>query len=98
LLPAALFTNLDFNAVLDARDSDPQFENDWLQSRDILNSTWEAVHPSAELAQKVEEVQRESFLITSRATVQHELASYVSDDFLLIARASALSAMPPFVV
>jgi hypothetical protein len=45
----------------------------------------------------VEDIRRESFLAVSRATGQHEIASYVSDDFDLIVRASLIGMTEPLL-
>jgi hypothetical protein len=44
-----------------------------------------------------EDIRRESFLAVSRATTQHEIASYVSDDFDLIVKAAILGLDDPFL-
>ncbi len=44
-----------------------------------------------ETAALSEDIRRESFLTVSRATTQHEIASYVSDDFDIIIRGSILA-------
>lgn len=97
LLPASLFTGLDCDAILDARDSDREFEREWLAARESLSVRWKASHADGGIRMAVEDVRRESFLAVSRATNQHELSSYVSDDFELIAWASAVGDVPPVV-
>ncbi len=90
LLPESSFAAVDYDAVLAARDADGEFERDWLQALEALTSRWAAAVPAAASVVAVEMVRHEAFRATSRATAQHELASYVSDDFELIALASAL--------
>jgi hypothetical protein len=97
LLPAKLFVDLDCDAILDARDSDRAFEQEWLAARKQLSAKWEAKHPGPDARAAVKDVRRESFLAVSTATGQHELSSYVSDDFELIAWASAVGDVPPLV-
>ena len=81
------------------RDADPGFERAWLQVYENLKTKWESARPPTSMITAVEEVRRESFLAVSVAcTRQHELASYVSDDFELIAWASTLGDEPPFVM
>ena len=50
-----------------------------------------------EVRQLAEDIRRESFLAVSRVTSQHELASYVSDDFGLIAHAVATGYDDPWL-
>lgn len=97
LLPASWFADLDCDAILDARDSDPNFEQEWLAARENLARKWKASRPSRAATASVEDLRRESFLAVSTATGQHELSSYVSDDFELIGWASALGDVPPVV-
>jgi predicted DsbA family dithiol-disulfide isomerase len=97
LLPAALFADLDCEAILDARDSDPAFETEWLAARERLAAKWKASRPGRATSAALEDARRESFLAVSSATGQHELSSYVSDDFELIAWASAVGDVPPVV-
>jgi predicted DsbA family dithiol-disulfide isomerase len=97
LLPARRFADLDCDAILDARDSDPKFEQEWLAAREHLARKWKASRPSRAAKASVEDLRRESFLAVSTATGQHELSSYVSDDFELIGWASAVGELPPVV-
>ena len=97
LLPATLFAGLDCDAIVDARDSDPNFEGEWLAARESLGGKWEAARPSPAARASVEDLRRESFLAVSTATDQHELSSYVSDDFELIAWAAILVDVPAVV-
>lgn len=97
LLPASLFADLDCDAVLDARDSDPTFEQEWSAARESLSVKWKASRPGRAATAAVEDLRRESFLAVSTATGQHELSSYVSDDFELIGWASAVGDAPAVV-
>ena len=95
LLPADYFRSLDCDAALDARDGDKEFDAAWIQLFEEVNRRW----PDAAIEQEVrtiaEDIRRESFLAVSRATGQHEIASYVSDDFDLIVRAYLVGAGNP---
>jgi hypothetical protein len=97
LLPASLFAELDCDAVLDARDSDRKFEREWSAARETLSAKWKASRPNRAAMAAVEDLRRESFLAVSTATRQHELSSYVSDDFELIGWASAVRYVPAVV-
>jgi hypothetical protein len=85
LLPASYFGQLDCDAALDARDGD-EFDAAWVRQYEEVERRWAEAAVSAEARTLAEDVRRESFLAVSRATRQHEIASYVSDDFDLIVR------------
>ena len=77
---ADIFSMADCDTLLDKRDSDPSFDVTYREVWDrnaklkfILNS------------EATESIRQRSFLTVSNATEQHEIASYVSDDFELIA-------------
>ncbi|HVJ69343.1 MAG TPA: hypothetical protein VM510_15260 [Caulifigura sp.] len=97
LLPSPLFVDFDCDAILDARDSDAAFEQEWLAAWENLGTRWRASLPDRAARKAVEDLRRESFLAVSTATGRHELSSYVSDDFELIAWASAVGEVPPLV-
>jgi hypothetical protein len=83
LLPAEYYGELDCDAALDARH-DPPFDAAWVQQSDEVEPLWAAAALSADAQELAEEIRREAFLAVSRATGQHEIASYVSDDFELV--------------
>ncbi len=98
LLRAASIEALDCDAILDERDDDSDFEEQWLGRLKLLNEKWETAELSEEAVSLKEDIRRESFLSVSRASGQHEIASYVSDDFELIAMASILEIDDRFVL
>lgn len=97
LLPPETVAALDHNAILDARDGDAEYEAEWLRCYRTIEEQWNAAEIDAAATALKEDVRRESFLTVSRATTQHEIASYVSDDFDIIARAALLGMNDPFV-
>jgi hypothetical protein len=90
LLPAAHYGELDCDAALDARDSDAEFDSEWVRLSDEIEGRWGVATIAAEAEALAEDIRKESFLAVSRATQQHEIASYVSDDFELIVRGRLL--------
>ncbi len=86
LLPAGYYARLDRDAALDARDGDEQFVAEWMRQFEEVKSLWAAADVAEESRALAESIRRESFLAVSRATEQHEIASYVSDDFDMIVR------------
>ena len=87
VLSEQLLSAHDWNDLLDARDGDEEFEAQWLRVRAEVDSLMRALSVDDDLRQLAEDVRRDSFLAVSKSTSQHELASYVSDDFGLIAGA-----------
>lgn len=86
LLPVAYFAELDPDAALDSRDRDEEFDASWVRLYEKIERRWARAAVAENLRLLAEDIRRESFLAVSRATEQHEIASYVSDDFDLVAR------------
>ena len=89
LLSATIFLGCDLDEILDVRDSE-SFEKDWLQCFKKIKNKLEKsplTKPQIDLIDKLREV---SFMAVSNATKQHEIASYISDDFELISKAALL--------
>jgi hypothetical protein len=97
LLPAAHYGELDYDAALDARDRDSEFDSEWVRLSDEIERRWGVATIHAEAEALVEDIRRESFLAVSRATQQHEIASYVSDDFELIVKGRLLGMEESFL-
>ncbi len=97
LLPPGYFAMLDCDSALDARDGNPEFESSWLQATKEFEASWAALEVSQATFATADDIRRESFLAVSRATKQHEIASYVSDDFELITHARIVGNASPFV-
>ena len=62
-----------------------------------IEDRWRSAEVKQDLAALIDDVRRESFLSVSRATAQHEIASYVSDDFDLIVRGAVLGINDDFL-
>lgn len=86
LLPIVYYHDLDCDAALAARDRDAAFVAEWIRLFEVVGRRWDAVEVAADLRLAAEDIRKESFLVVSRATRQHEVASYVSDDLDLIVR------------
>lgn len=89
LILARTFVRDDLEQILDRRD-EGAFEKPWLACSERITSAWEQAEPAEDVKGLMDEVRKQSFLVVSRATHQHEIASYVSDDFELIAKSIAL--------
>lgn len=97
LLPPAYFADLDCDAALDARDSDEAFEAGWVRLSEEVEARWAASVIPEEACSLAQDIRHESFLAVSRATGQHEIASYVSDDFDLIVRGRLAGVTDPLL-
>ncbi|PHS04349.1 MAG: hypothetical protein COA78_16790 [Blastopirellula sp.] len=89
LLPAEMFLELDLDSILDQRD-EKVFEQPWLECSERIEAAWNLKAPDGATQELMDQVRKESFLAVSRATSQHEIASYVSDDFGLISKSILL--------
>jgi hypothetical protein len=97
LLPDEYYSELDRDSALDARDADQSFVTAWAATHERVEEAW-ATSPIATRQQDLaERVRHAAFLAVSRATSQHEIASYVSDDLDLIARGMALGLSDPLL-
>ena len=75
--------------ILDERDQS-DFEQPWLDCAERIKGAWDSNAVDEATTKCMDEIRKESFLAVSRATQQHEIASYVSDDFELISKSIAL--------
>jgi hypothetical protein len=97
LLPAKYYAELDIDAALNARDTNEQFSAAWNKLYHQVDVLWRNAEARTALQTSVEAVRRESFIRVSQHTHQHEIASYVSDDLDLIARAKVVGVTDPFL-
>lgn len=77
---ANIFASVDCDSLLDKRDSDSSFDA-------MYREIWDRNEKLKFILNRdpTEPIRKQSFLAVSNATQQHEIASYVSDDFELIA-------------
>jgi len=87
VLSEQILSAYDWDDLLNARDGDEEFEAQWLRVNAEVDSLLPTLSVDDELSLLAKDIRRESFLAVSNATSQHELPSYVSDDFGLIAGA-----------
>lgn len=95
LLSADYYAALDCDATVEARESSQEFDVAWMQAFTSVNQSWKDAPLEPKLVQLVEDIRREGFLAVSRATQQHEIASYVSDDLELIIKSKILGLNNP---
>jgi hypothetical protein len=84
-----IFADIDYNAVLDERDK-PPFDTEWVRVDKVVNSTKKDNRLSDDQWQLIDEIRYIAFMKTGEFAGQHEICSYISDDFGLIATALAL--------
>lgn len=88
LIPWSLFSDSlldrDLDAYIDWRDSDSAFETEWLR---VFNEVKARDSHNIAVGDEVNDIVREIFLRASRLTRQHEIASYIGDDFELVSNA-----------
>ena len=97
LLPAAYYNRLDCDAALAVRDSEEAFDAAWTRQFEQVENLWATADVPAAARSLAEDIRRESFLAVSSATGQHEIASYVSDDFDMIVRGRLVGAQDGFI-
>ena len=95
VIPGEMFVRDDLDDILDERDK-AEFEDRWLECSERIKAAWDSKAVDEATMNSMDEVRKESFLAVSRATQQHEIASYVSDDFELISKSIALDLNDPY--
>ncbi len=86
LLSQSVFKDLRPDEILDKRDSDP-FDSKWVNCFKEIEKRLRNFPLTEEIENEIHELREISFKVTSEATKQHEISSYVSDDFELISKA-----------
>lgn len=89
------YAELDCDAALDQRDAHAGSDSAWADVYKATELSWREV--PAEICGLVDTIRKEAFLVVSRATAQHEIASYVSDDFDLLSRCRILRIEHPLL-
>lgn len=97
LLGPATFENVDCDAAVDALDNSPEYEAEWLKLKDTVDRAWEMAAPSTVICDLAERIRKHVFLVVSATSNQHEIASYVSDDFDLIVRGRVAGVQSAFL-
>ena len=84
------------NAILDGRN-DSSFKTSWTRASSEVEKSWRALSAPADVRDRIEEVRRSAYNAIGNVTGRHELASHVSDDLEMIAKAAAAGLADPFV-
>ena len=96
IIQASAFEGLDIDSLLDQRDS-PEFEDEWLRVSKEVQAKWSAYADSETEIGKIDRIRELAFKKCFEFTGESEISGYVSDDFELIAKASAMSFASPFL-
>jgi hypothetical protein len=96
LLSNSMFESIDLDQALDRRDN-TEFAQTWVTVHASIESDWNEKDLSKKWDSEINKLRKLVFLTTSRATYQHEIASYVSDDFELIAKAKITNSNNVFI-
>ena len=97
LVPADYYAKLDKDNALDALDKNPNFEAEWLRVFGEVERRWPVASVGYEARAMAEDIRRNVFLAVSKATGQHEIASYVSEDFELIVKGRLIGINEPLL-
>ena len=93
LITAELFAQHDLDSLLDLRDQAP-FDSQWLASFHAIDTQWQTADIDATA---LDALRQQVFISASRLTQQHEIASYICDDFELIGKMLLLEVAEPFI-
>lgn len=97
ILTPDVFSSVDFDEILDARESDERFDAEWNRCLSTLEQEWSEREISSALEEMVDEIREQAFEVAGAHTDQHEIANHISDDFELFARAIVLEFTDPFL-
>ena len=84
--------------LLDSRDSDP-FDSNWVEAYEILKQNNKNINANDknEVDKFLEEIRKDVFIKTMKASQSSDLAAYVSDDFEMIGAALILEFSNSFI-
>lgn len=97
VLTPDVFANIDYDEILALREEDEDFDKQWNRCYNVLDKKYSEQDISEEVDEMIEEIREQSFAIANQGTDDHELASAISDDFELFARAIVLDFIDPFL-
>tara|TARA_Y100000296_G_C5158244_1_gene250371 strand:+ start:535 stop:951 length:417 start_codon:yes stop_codon:yes gene_type:complete len=80
-------SGVDCESLLDDRDSDP-FDSKWVEEFKIVSDIFSSKYKTKEDEERIERIREIVFKMVSTITGGGEIASYISDDFELIAKAA----------
>ena len=96
LLHRSAFADADLDAILDQRDLG-DFEDDWIKAAEDVQYHWEKFADAESTTGTIDQIRELAFKKCYDYTEESEIAGYVSDDFELMAKASAMSLDSPYL-
>jgi len=97
ILTPDVFASIDVNEILEARENDEWFDEEWNRCLAALEQEWSDREVNESVEDMVDEIREQAFEIAGVATDHHEIASHISDDFELFARSIVLETTDPFL-
>lgn len=79
----SVIENIDFdtiNDILDNRDDDSEFDGLWMNAYNQISN----IHIEEDVKAKIDEIRKDTFMLTMRKTGSHDLSAFISDDIELI--------------
>ena len=96
LISESTFDHEDLDLVLDERDED-DFDAEWPRCNDEVQAMLSEASLSEQDDEALDELAQRGFMAVSEPTDQHDIASYVSDDFRLIGEALLVGYEDPWL-
>ncbi|MEM7602072.1 MAG: hypothetical protein AAF357_11740 [Verrucomicrobiota bacterium] len=96
VLHRSAFVDADLDAILDQRDLD-DFEDDWIKAAEDVQYHWEKFADAESTTNTIDLIREAAFKKCFEYTEESEISGYVSDDFELMAKASAMSLDSPYL-
>ena len=96
LLHRSAFTDVDLDAILDQRD-DGDFEDDWIKAAEDVQYHWERFAEADTNQVVIDQIREIAFKKCHDYVNESEICGYVSDDFELMAKASAMALDSPYL-
>jgi len=96
LIQASAFESIDFDTLLDQRDS-ADFEDDWIRAAEEIQLYWGDFEGANVIEIKIDQVRELAFKKCFEVTEHSEVSGCVSDDFELLAKVSAMAIDLPYL-
>ena len=96
VLHRSAFADADLDAILDQRDSG-DFEDDWIKAAEDVQYHWQEFTDAESMTGAIDLIREAAFKKCFEYTGESEISGYVSDDFELMAKASAMSLDSPYI-
>lgn len=82
--------------ILNSRETEP-FDSNWVGAYEALKQQLENLNEKKELEEFLDEIRKEAFIKTMKASKASDLAAYVSDDFEMIGTALIIEFSNAFI-